>query len=159
MGEIATHAGLLAEHVRRRLVGATELVAESDVAMDKSGDGLHARPSLHSIAEQRPSLLDQVVAVTIPAGQEVGQNVVGQILNGVLARVRHLAIGLRVKLDDTVRPHPRRPHWRNNTGDPVAKLVVIRPRRTVGRNADEILADQPPDHVTMRRKRQQHGCR
>ena len=62
------------------------LVAEAYVGLNEIADGLNARPAWRRFAEQRPSLVHQLVGLAISAAQQKHQRVVRKLRHLVLPR-------------------------------------------------------------------------
>src|SRR5690606_32935272 len=79
VGEIATHADAFLPGVEGGAGGAGLLVIEAQVFVDVVAHGLHAIPAGADGAEARPGEGAEVVVFAVAAGQEVGEDVVGEV--------------------------------------------------------------------------------
>src|SRR4051794_10631281 len=99
MAEVATDTAAVIVNVERGLRRIGEMIAERDVLMDPITDCLRPRPAGLSRAEELPRYIGELVDFAVAAGQQERQDVVGQILNARLQRIRRLKVGMAAVFD------------------------------------------------------------
>ncbi len=88
VGEVPAHAALLAKAVPGGAGGRGVLIAEVQALVNVVADRLHPPPAGRSVAEHRPGHAGEVVGVAVAAAQQIDEDIVGQVLDGNLLRVR-----------------------------------------------------------------------
>ena len=81
MGKVAAYAAPFLVGFSGRSRDARMLVAEGDASMNEIADGLHARPSRLRAAEERPSQIEQSIAIAVSTCNQETESVVQKLLD------------------------------------------------------------------------------
>ena len=93
--------------------------------MDPVADRLDAGPALGRAPEEAPGHVREAVDLAVPAGEQVDQDVGGQVLDRDLLRTRGDGVGLPVVLDDQVIPEDQPTGRRQQLRGTVAEAVGV----------------------------------
>ena len=125
MRVVAADAGSFVENLQRGARGAGILIVECNAVMNVIADRLHARIPRSHTTEELPGSLRQYVGLTIAAAPQEYENLLGQVLHGVLADPGRHFIGLAGVVYDAIRRQAYATRGRNPTVALVSECVTI----------------------------------
>src|SRR4051812_19936428 len=140
--EITADAALLSECTPRALGRVGVLVPETDMVVHVVTDCLHPSPARRGVAEQRPRSLRQAVRLAVPTPDQVDENIVGQVLDRMLDRVRCNGIGFTGISNGEVCRDGEAPRWSDKARADVAEAVAIIPGRGRRIEGDQLRCEE-----------------
>ena len=125
MRVVAAHPGLVVKRFERRPRHPRMLVAERDVAGGRNRRLPGRGPLPAASPEKLPRRLRQAVGLAIPASQQEQQRLLGQILHGMLPRLRSDRVRRSGVVHDRIGRNAHAPLRGHDPRAPVAEAVAI----------------------------------